>query len=427
MTVLNKDKILEAAKDFIAQGKLDKAIKEYEKLLSADPKDMRVKLRVAELFAKQRQVSEAIQAYRFVAESYTRDGFFLKAVTVLKNILRLNPSLSDVNESLAALYEKMGLHKDASYQYEILASAFEQKDKREEALKMRQKLVELFPEEPTYRTRLAESLQREDRKDEAIEQFEILAKQYRKEKKDPKKLVDLYERILPSRPENNEMLTDLVTLYCEMKNYKAALKWLEQKKQAVSLDPYLLSLQAGMYGDLNQLDTARGKYQQLAGLYMERGEILKALEAYEEILVLLPEEAATVRQEVDKIQAGAFEGILKNAGEKRKQKEKEEEQKRLDEEVKKLDQGPKTTDHGQRTMDYGLKKEEKRKLGEKDIASLLKKAKASLGLAQAYQSTGLLDEAKQELNHAKGALEKILSLEPNHSEARALLQKLPKI
>ncbi|MDP2599212.1 MAG: tetratricopeptide repeat protein, partial [Deltaproteobacteria bacterium] len=138
MTVLNKDKILDAAKDFIAQGKFDKAIREYEKLLAADPKDMRVKLRIAELFAKRRQVPEAIKAYREVAAHYAHEGFYLKAVTVYKNIIRLNPSLMDINLALAELYEKMGLNQDAVHQYEILASTYEQKNQFQDVLKMRE-------------------------------------------------------------------------------------------------------------------------------------------------------------------------------------------------------------------------------------------------------------------------------------------------
>ena len=114
MSILNKEKILELARLFIEEGKYDKAIKEYEKILIADPADMRVKLRIAELYAKRKQIADAIRVYREVAKAYTHEGFYLKAVTVYKNVLKLNPSLIEVNEKLAELYEKMGLVGDAS-------------------------------------------------------------------------------------------------------------------------------------------------------------------------------------------------------------------------------------------------------------------------------------------------------------------------
>src|SRR3989338_3355868 len=112
MVILNKDKILDSAQQLVTQGKIDKAIREYEKILALDPKDMRVKLRIAELFVKRRQILQAIKIYQEVADSYTHDGFYLKAVTILKNILRLNPSLMEVNQNLADLYDKMGLNQD---------------------------------------------------------------------------------------------------------------------------------------------------------------------------------------------------------------------------------------------------------------------------------------------------------------------------
>src|SRR3990167_4180460 len=376
MTVLNKDKILDPAKDFITEGKFDKAVREYEKLLQADPKDMRIKLRIAELFAKIRQIPEAIKAYREVAESYAHDGFYLKAVTVYENILRLNPSLLDVNQALAALYEKMGLSQDAVHQYEILAQAKEQK-------------------------------------------------------KEPHRLIELYERILPSRPQNKEMLTHLVDLYYQKKDYKAALKWLEQFKQVTSADTHLLGLQAEMYAVLNQLDTARGKYQELAELYMQQGENQKALNAYGEILTLLPEEMETLRPIVEGIQAGAMEVLQKKSQEKRQSKQeeqklKEEEQekeKEAKEKARDLEkQKPKLApQQASATPPFPVKQPPTEK---GDVNTLLKKAKSALQLSKAYETTGLESEAKQELSQARDCLKKILTIDSQHAEALQLLKDL---
>jgi CRP-like cAMP-binding protein len=47
---------------------------------------------------------EAVQEYRKVAEGYATDGFLLQAISVNKIILRINPSLKDVNDRLVQLY-----------------------------------------------------------------------------------------------------------------------------------------------------------------------------------------------------------------------------------------------------------------------------------------------------------------------------------
>lgn len=412
MTILNKDKILDAAKEFITQGKTDKAIREYEKLLQADPKDMRIKLRIAELFVKLRKIPQAIQLYQEVANAYEQDGFYLKAVTVLKNILRLNPSLLEVNKSLSQLYEKMGLASDAAHQYEILASAYEQKGQYEEALNVRERLVALVPEETSYRIRLAESYKREERSEDAIKQYEVLAEQYAREKREPKRLIELYERILPFRPENRKMLTELVDLYFSLKDYKAALRWLETKKQIVSQDAHLLNFQAKICGFLNQLDSARGKYQDLAKLYVAQGEVSQALQALEEILVLLPEELENIREEAKAIQPDAVDALIRRADARRAA-------------LNPVEKGPKI-DEEKRPKEKVIKQEitKERSEQKRDLLMLFKQAKNSLALVSVYLKTGLEEEANQERETAKKKLGEILQENPSHQEALQLLKTL---
>lgn len=449
MTVLNKDKILEAAKDFVTQGKLDKAIREFEKIVAVDPKDMRVKLQIAELFVKRRQIPEAIKSYREVAESYTHDGFFLKAVTVYKNILRLNPSILDVNQALAGLYEKMGLAKDAIHQYEILAVALEHKNQYDEAQKLREKLVELAPDSPLHRVRLAEAYQRDGRKEDSLVQYEILAKQYRERKEDPKKLVELYERILPHRPENKEMLSELVHIYHASKNFRPAIKWIENRKALVAQDPDVMELAAQMYGSLNQLESARAKYQELAEFFIAQGKIPEALKAYGEIVVILPEESETVKKLAEAVQPGCFESLLQQANERRGKREEEsrakeaameKEKEAKEKERKAAKEGKPVAATAAATAPASTPAAPKAaavpavkpaapatpKISDPEIAAGLKIARAAISLAQAYLSSGLNDEAKQEFQHAHTALQKILSAIPQHKEAAELFKQLPK-
>ena len=146
-TILNKEKLLEQAQAFVDEGKIDKAIREYEKILFSDVKDLRVKIRIAELYTKQKQSEQAIKLYREVALQYTDEGFYLKAVTVYKQILRLNPSLIEINEELAKLYERMGILGDAVRQYDIVANALDRRGDRERSLEIREKIVQLHPDD----------------------------------------------------------------------------------------------------------------------------------------------------------------------------------------------------------------------------------------------------------------------------------------
>lgn len=443
MNVLNKDKILEEAKHFAREGKFDRSLKEYEKILKVDPKDMRVKLQVAELFIKLRKVPEAIQSYRDVAGHYTQDGFYLKAVTVYKNILRLNPSLIDVNKALAELYDKMGVAKDAVHQYEILANAAVQGGNYGEALTLWEKMVKLDPKSKNHRIRLAEAYQRDNRQDEAIQQYEELARQYKTESAEEKKIVDLYEKILPNRPDNHAMLTELIDIYYAKKELKEALRWLEKRKDVVPKDPHLLSMQAEIYATVNQLDSARGKYQDLAELYLERGDKPAALKAYGEILVFLPEEGETIRKLVEVIHPGSFATLVKKA-EKRRSDGVEsevaavavavaEKERKVGAEKKPVvadkKQGEESSPPQSRETRNTKLPEEKTPLKEssgdpQELKLHLSKAQSNLNLAKMYRKTGLTDEAVKEIEQAEIHLTKILQADPDNASAQELMDQL---
>lgn len=324
-TILNKEKILEQARIYADEGRFDRAIAEYEKILAADPADLRVKLRVAELYTKRKQITDAIRIYREVADSYSDEGFYLKAVTVLKNILRLNPTLVDVNQMLAELYERMGLTQDSIRQYSILATTLDQKGEGEKALDIRRKIVNLDPASEESRVKLAEILQREGKSDEAIDQYEALAQIYESQGRKDLKLADMYEKILAHR-DSIEMLKALCRIYDALGENKKVLKLAEQSKNLTQTDPELLAMQARIYASLNQIETARTKYLALAEVEKNEGHIEEAIKAYAEILMLMPGEDEKILKKAEDLREGASQE-LKIVAEKRRKELAEAEKK----------------------------------------------------------------------------------------------------
>lgn len=335
MTILNKEKIIEVARTFIEEGKFDKAIREYEKLLLADPSDLRVKLRIAELYTKRKQVTEAIRIYREVAEAYSVEGFYLKAVTVYKNVIRLNPSLIEINEQLASLYERMGLISDAIRQYDIYASALDLRGMIDRVIDIRQKIVQLNPKDGNARVKLAELYQREGKMEEAIDQYQAYASQLEESGGDRTKLVDLFEKIITYRPGQHEMLRNLIRFCMELEDSKRALKWLEYGKELVERDPALLALTARIYASQNQNETARTKYMLLADLLIEAGDIDAALDTYTEIIALLPDEEERLARRIEELKPGALAVISEKAQQRRQELEQAEiERQEAEEEAK---------------------------------------------------------------------------------------------
>ena len=90
---LNKNKVIAAAQKFVQKGHFDRAIREYQKIVEEDPRDVRIWLKIGDLYAKKNSRQEAVDTYLKVAEFYSKQGFYLKAVAVDKQILKLDPSM----------------------------------------------------------------------------------------------------------------------------------------------------------------------------------------------------------------------------------------------------------------------------------------------------------------------------------------------
>ena len=77
-----------------------------------------------------------------------RQGFLVKAIAILKKIIRLDPTLMDVYESLADLYQRQGLVNDARAQFQVVAEYYQNHGDIKRCAAIHRKLVELEPERP---------------------------------------------------------------------------------------------------------------------------------------------------------------------------------------------------------------------------------------------------------------------------------------
>src|SRR3989338_8000404 len=122
-----KDKILDKAQKFVQKGQIDKAIAEYGSAIEMDPKDISVRLRVGELYLKAGKKTEAIREYMEAAKYNSQKGFYLKAIAVYKQVLKLDDSNLDVHNRLAELYAKQRLIADAVNEYNYIVRIIEKK------------------------------------------------------------------------------------------------------------------------------------------------------------------------------------------------------------------------------------------------------------------------------------------------------------
>jgi tetratricopeptide (TPR) repeat protein len=114
---IDKESILDIAQKYILKGQPQKAIKEYLKLVEADPQDKRLHLKLGDLYSKNGEEDKAIQAFLKVASLYGQEDLNFRAISIYKKILSINPKFIEAFHKIAKLYLKEGLAGNAKNYY----------------------------------------------------------------------------------------------------------------------------------------------------------------------------------------------------------------------------------------------------------------------------------------------------------------------
>lgn len=276
---MQKDKRVESAEKYVADGKYDKALKVFQKLFVDHPQDLRLQLKLGDLYVKRKEISHALDSYRAVAEAYVKERFHLKAVAVYKRMLKLNPTMIEINAKLGDLYCDIGLLKDAQSQYLIVADHYEQMHRTDELLAVRRKLVEIEPSSITNRIRLAEIYQKEGNAEDSLREYQKAAEDLRA-KNDKDKLIEVYEKILYHRPDQLDLFLNVCQLYIEKGEIQKAQQHIESVKPELRKDPDIMELAIQVYLKLEQREKVRQFVRDLFTVSIEQGQSERASKVY---------------------------------------------------------------------------------------------------------------------------------------------------
>jgi pilus assembly protein FimV len=286
---MDKNKIIEAATKFVQKGQYDKAIKEYQKLLEVDAKDTRILQKVGELFQKKGDNGQAADYFLKVGESYAAEGFFLKAVAVFKQVLKLDDKRIDVNLKLAELYQQLGLMSDAMAQLQLVSGHYEKSGNGAASLDLLKRMVELDPDNIASRIKLAELYTRESMNTEAISEFQKAA-QYLKRNNRIDDYIKVAERLVYLDPGNVELARELAQIYLAKQDTKRALAKLQTCFKADPRDVETLTLLAQAFHDLGQTSKTVSVYKELAKIYDEQDKVDEERGIWEKVRELAPDD-----------------------------------------------------------------------------------------------------------------------------------------
>ncbi len=198
---VSREQIVQSAEKYVARGKIEPAIREYRKLLAENPNDINTLNRVGDLYARIQRNDEAIDFFTQIAEQYTAEGFFVKAIAIYKKIIKLDPTRLEVYEQLAELYGKQGLINEARTQYQVLADYYQKHDNAASAIAIYQKMAQLEPDNPTYHVKLAEIYHQQQLIEKAMGEYRVIAELMLQHGR-PQEAAQVYERALDIDSQN---------------------------------------------------------------------------------------------------------------------------------------------------------------------------------------------------------------------------------
>ena len=170
----SRDQLLQSAEKHVAKGKLDQALKDYLRVLDDNPKDIATLNRVGDLYVRMNRPGESIPFFTRIADFYSRDGFFLKAIAIYKKINKIDPSRLEVYDRLADLYHKQGLTQDARSQYQVLADHYLKTGKNDDAISAYKKMAAVDPNDLRIQIRLADLYRSSNQVDQAVMQYGLI-------------------------------------------------------------------------------------------------------------------------------------------------------------------------------------------------------------------------------------------------------------
>ncbi|HEX5659692.1 MAG TPA: tetratricopeptide repeat protein [Polyangiales bacterium] len=270
LVAVNRTKVLEAAQKFLSKGQYDKAVVEYQKLVQEDPRDVRTLLKIGDLHTRRSKPKDAIDVYQKVADLYAKQGFFLKAVAVYKQILKLEPSHLESTQKLAKMYEELALTSEALSTYELVADAYLGQGQVPKALETMERMIEIDGQNVAVRIKFAEALSKANKPREAAQAFAagagLLKEQGRMDD-----YLRVVERQLYHDPENVEIARELSGLYLERSDPKRALAKLQICFKADPRDVQTLEMLAEAFRQLGQVAKTVSVLKEIARLHGEAG------------------------------------------------------------------------------------------------------------------------------------------------------------
>jgi tetratricopeptide (TPR) repeat protein len=275
MAVENRLKTLQLADKLFKQGKIEAAIKEYQKIIEVKPDDLEVRRIIGDLFLKLNKLPEAFKQFEWISDFYLKEGFFTKAIAMYKRITRLDPQNESVSFKLADLYSKQGLTIEAKQIYLELAEEYKRQNNQKKALGIYKKILELDRGNIKMRILLADNYLREGMKEEAVGEYLTASDTLIKKKEFPQAeelLMQTYGKV-----KHLKIFEKLISCYITQGNNNKAIQMLRNLGDEIFKHLNLLKILGELYFKNNLIEEAEQIYKRIAEIDSNETEVIMKL------------------------------------------------------------------------------------------------------------------------------------------------------
>ncbi len=286
--ISKKEKALRAANKHLQKGQVDKAIREYQKVLAIDDRDPRIRHKFAELLARRGRAQEALEEFRWVAAYYEQGGFYPKAVAVYKQMLGMDPDKVDLHIHLGEIYRQQGKRSDAAYHFRTVAAKVEQDGAIEDKIAVYEKLCRINPDDVELHQRLIDQYQSAGMATKAVDALTELAADLRN-RGESDQLLGVLDRLVRLSEEPLPFLRELATVHMARKAPRRALGKLQQCFKIDPQDEETLTMLGRAFSELGKKHKALQVYEELIRVYEARNDQAKLREIEAEIHSISPE------------------------------------------------------------------------------------------------------------------------------------------
>lgn len=286
----DKNRYEKQAIAYLARGSTDKALELYARILRSDPRDRRIRQKLAELYQKTGRIGEAEKQYREVAKLYGQDGNYRAQIAVLKQLIRLKPQDGGLVGMLGEAYQGAGKPIEAEKLFEQAYKALA-KHRPEEAARYIGHLLRYRHGDTPLKLKRAELLVAAKKNRAAYEAYREVIEDFRRRGK-VMEVGRIAALALALQPDQDDLLQDAAEAALAQGEPQKALRHLQVAFQKHPRDARTLELLARAFEAAAAPAKAKHVLKQLAGVLAAAGDHGGRLAALERAVQVGGEDAA---------------------------------------------------------------------------------------------------------------------------------------